>query len=330
MTRLTIGGQVLYNNGTPAAGVGVTIHELDSPGEHDRILDAVTAANGRFSGLSRVWQDREGRVLGVDVPDILRLEFTAREGSRTHRGPFLRLGGDSAPIVLPWAPPRPVTKAERELVQIILVSDGYTGAERAMYEFIEVATEGLTTTILGPHYKRLTFVKGADATRAGVVSALDAAAGRSGVEAVDLLFTTHGSGSKLTVADGEIDDTVLGEAITGRLSSARRAKLRMVFSTACFGETHLDMWSDVGFTEASGAEGIYADSAVSYAPFLTAWATERTFAEAVAMANAADVGNAADNAARAFYQARNKPEAALVDSDRVRAGTGTTRIYSTP
>lgn len=331
MARLTIGGQVLYNNSTPAAGANVTIRDLDSPGEDDLIFEDTTGADGRFSGRSREWQDREGRFLGVDVPDILRLEFTAREGSRTHRGPFLRLGGDSAPIVLPWGPPRPVTKADRELVQIILVSDGYTGAERAMYEFIEVASEGLTTTILGPHYRRVTFVKGLDATLEKVVSALKAAAGRSGVEAVDLLFTTHGTGNKLELADGGVDDTVLGAAITGRLSPAERAKLRIVFSTACFGETHLDMWSDVGFTEASGAEGIYADSAVSYAPFLTAWAAERTFAQAVAAANAADVGDAADKAARAFYQARNMAvEAARVDSDRVRFGAGSTRIYSTP
>ena len=251
-------------------------------------------ADGRFSGRSLEWKDREGRVLGIDIPDILRLEFTARADGRTHRGPFLRNGSSSAPIILPFGPPRPVTKAERELVQIILVSDGYTGAERAMYEFIEVATEGLTTAILGPHYQRMTFVKGAAATLDGVTSALNAAAGRSGVEAVDLLFTTHGSGSKMTLADGEVKDTTLGSAITSRLSPARLAKLRIVFSTACFGETHLDMWTDVGFTEASGAEGIYADSAVSYAPFLTAWAAERTFAEAVAAANAADVRNAAD------------------------------------
>jgi hypothetical protein len=330
MARLTIGGQVLYANATPAAGARVTIDDLDSPGEHDRILDAVADADGRFSGRSLEWKDREGRVLGIDIPDILRLEFTARADGRTHRGPFLRNGSSSAPIILPFGPPRPVTKAERELVQIILVSDGYTGAERAMYEFIEVATEGLTTAILGPHYQRMTFVKGAAATLDGVTSALNAAAGRSGVEAVDLLFTTHGSGSKMTLADGEVKDTTLGSAITARLSPARLAKLRIVFSTACFGETHLDMWTDVGFTEASGAEGIYADSAVSYAPFLTAWAAERTFAEAVAAANAADVGNAADQAARAFYLARNLPvPAAQVDSDRVRAGTGTTRVYST-
>src|SRR5687768_7981254 len=182
MARLTIGGQVLYANATPAAGARVTIDDLDSPGEHDRILDAVADADGRFSGRSLEWKDREGRVLGIDIPDILRLEFTARADGRTHRGPFLRNGSSSAPIILPFGPPRPVTKAERELVQIILVSDGYTGAERAMYEFIEVATEGLTTAILGPHYQRMTFVKGAAATLDGVTSALNAAAGRSGVE----------------------------------------------------------------------------------------------------------------------------------------------------
>lgn len=87
----------------------------------------------------------------------------------------------------------------------------------------------------------------------------------------------------------------------------------------------------MGFTEASGSEGTYADSAVSYAPFLTAWAGEKTFAQAVDAANAADVLDAQDNIARAYYLATGRPRnAAAVDSDRVRAGAGQSRIYSTP
>jgi len=331
MSRLSIGGQVQYNDFTPAAGTQVTIHELDSPGEHDRIFDATADAAGRFSGRSREWQDREGRLLGVDIPDILRLEFTARVDGQTHRGPFLRNGGRSVPIILPWGPPKPVSKTERELVQAILVSQDLVGAERALYEFIELSTETLTRTVLGPVYGRTTFLKGSAVTLDGLVAALGTAAGRPGVEAVDLLFTTHGTTDEVVFFEGRTAEEDLREALVNGLSPAKRAKLRIVFSTACFGATHLDTWIAAGFSEASGAEGIYADSAVSYAPFLTAWATEHTFADAVAAANAADVLDAADNAARAFYLAQNEPDnAAKIDSDRLRAGTGTTRIYSNP
>lgn len=330
MSRLNIGGQVLYNDFTPAGGARVTILDLDSPGEDDRIFDDTADVDGRFSGRSKEWKDREGSVFGVDIPDILRLEFVAKVNGTTHQGPFLRSGGTSAPIVLPGPPPKPVAKAERELVQVILLSDAYHGAERALYEFIEDSSETLTRNILGPVYRRMTFLKGSAATLQGLVDALGAAAGRPGIEAVDLLFTTHGSGNEVVFADGRLDDTAVRDAVR-TLPAEKLAKLRVVFSTACFGATHLDSWIGAGFTEASGAEGIYADSAVSYAPFLVAWAAERTFAEAVAASNAADVLNAADNVAKAFYLAQNKPaNAAAVDSDRVRAGTGASRIYSTP
>ena len=330
MSRLSIGGQVLYNDFTPAAGAQVTIVELDSPGEDDRIFDDTTDADGRFSGRSTEWQDREGRLFGVDVPDIQRLDFIAKVNGTTHKGPFLRNGSTSAPIVMPVPPPKPVAKAERELVQIILLSPDYVDAERALYEFIESSTETLTRSILGPVYRRMTFLKGSAATLPGLVDALGTASGRPGIEAVDLLFTTHGTGNKVLLAEGQLADTAVRDAVR-TLSPAKRAKLRIVFSTACFGATHLDSWIGAGFTEASGAEGIYADSAVSYAPFLVAWAAERTFAQAVAAANAADVLDAADNVAKAFYLAQNKPDsAAKIDSDRVRAGTGTSRIYSTP
>ncbi|MGH7187246.1 MAG: hypothetical protein ACREIB_13335, partial [Pseudomonadota bacterium] len=332
MPRMNIAGRVLYSDLIPAAGVKVVIRDLDGTGgrEDDRIFNAVADADGRFAGLTDDWLDREGRVFGVDIVDILRLEFTATAlDGRSHRGPFLRLDDrNSAPIIFPFPAPKPVSKAERELVQVILLSQNLTGGERALYEFIELASETLAQSTLGGSYRKITTVKGPAATLAGFVAALKAAAGRSGIEAVDLLFTTHGISNKVVLAEGKLPESQVLDALL-TLPAAARTKLRMVFSTACFGETHLDTWMAAGFTDASGAQGVYADSAVSYAPFLTSWALQRTFAEAVAAANAADVLDAADNAARAFYTARNKPQTAdLIDSTRVRAGTGASRIYT--
>src|SRR3954469_21952426 len=78
MTRLNIAGQVLYADFTPAAQASVKIVEQDRlpGGDNDRILTRTTDANGRFSGLSAEWNDREGVLFGVDVPDVLQLTFT--------------------------------------------------------------------------------------------------------------------------------------------------------------------------------------------------------------------------------------------------------------
>ena len=61
----------------------------------------------------------------------------------------------------------------------------------------------------------------------------------------------------------------------------------MVFSTACFGESHRTAWREAGFKTVSGSKKIYADSAASYVPFLSAWAVGGTFGASVLAANVA-------------------------------------------
>jgi hypothetical protein len=62
MAKLQISGQVLYNNLTPAPNAHIEIWELDlgPGGVNDKILSRTTDDQGRFSGLSSEWEDREG------------------------------------------------------------------------------------------------------------------------------------------------------------------------------------------------------------------------------------------------------------------------------
>src|SRR4051794_36934012 len=180
-----------------------------------------------------------------------------------------------------------------------------SSAASALYEFIESSAQALTQTLLAGKYRKVTYLTGTSATLANFITALNTAAG-SNIEAVDVIFTTHGRTSEVVFADGEATTEQLKQALQ-TLSPPKGKKLRAVFSTACYGESHLGAWIAGGFNEASGSEGIYADSAVSYAPFLSAWASEKTFAQAVAAANAADAFNVTDNVAKAYYTARNLP-----------------------
>lgn len=325
--QITIAGRVLYNDGTPAADARVEIWDedgiIDGVTGDDRVLRTNTAPDGTFGGQG-IWLKDE-----AFGPDLLVLRFVVTVNGRHYKGSFFRLGAKSVPIVLRDGPPKPVQKSERELLQVILLAD-YEDRERDLYDFVEVATEGLTRQILGGTYNKITFIKGPEATVDNVVAAVSAAAGRSGVEAVDLIWSTHGNTDRVVLADRSMDSDDFLKAFED-LSDAHRAKLRVCFSTACFGQTHLDMWQRLGFSDASGSKRMYADSALSYAPLLTAWAAERTFAEAVMAANAADIGDVADEAARAFYRAKGDTASAkMIDSTRVRAGSGATRVYSTP
>ncbi|MCJ8504316.1 transthyretin-like family protein [Kocuria flava] len=331
MPRLRISGRINYMDGVPADGVEITIIERDlgPGGSDDSILKETTDANGRFSGLSKEWKDREGRQWGIDLPDILNLTFVVKDGNRTHKGPFVRLGDSSAPIVLPFLPRKPVPKSKRQLVQIVLLSDGLKGADRLLYRFIEESAKGLVNTVLGPNYHRITCFEGPQVTLPRFADAVETAGG-AGTDAVDLMINLHGTTDKLEFADGRHTASEVAAALR-RLPPRVRTTFRCVFSTACFGASHIDEWLGAGFSDAAGSERISADAQTSFAPMLGAWALEKTFAESVQAANGADPLRVADHTARAYFTARGRDaDASEIDSVRRRGGRGSTRIYSTP
>jgi len=330
MAKIHISGSVVYNDMSPAPNAAVQIWDLDlgPGGQHDHILTRTTDNDGRFSGLSSEWKDAEGVVLGIPVLDVLNLEFRVTVDNKTHSGPFFMGHGNSLPIILPFPPPKPVSKAERDLVQVIFLSDGFTGGERALYQFIEASSESFVALGLGPLYRHIHVLKGNDATLAAFKSTLQIAATASGVAAVDVMFNTHGNTDRVVFKDGTKTTTIVKGDLNG-LSASTRAKFRAVFSSACFGATHLSMWRDIGFTVADGAAKIYADSALSFPAMVGKWAAEGRFAEAVQLANA--VGDPADNLAKAYYNTIGRPDdAAQVDSTRTMVGDGLVRIYSLP
>ena len=84
-----------------------------------------------------------------------------------------------------------------------------------------------------------------------------------------------------------------------------------------------------GFKAASGSLGVYADSASSYVPFLTAWALGQSFGSAVTIANLADPLHFWDGLANATFLA-NTPFAGQANSTRVTSGNTSLTIDGNP
>ena len=220
----------------------------------------------------------------------------------------------------------PVSKAQRE---VVIFSPGLaqgTGAERVFYDFVEFSAVALATGALGTRYNVVHIVRGAAATRAGLANKLEAIASKASIRAVDLVFVTHGLTDEVVLADARWTIQAVRDRIRNTLTLAERAKLRMVFSTACFGSSHRTAWREAGFKTVSGSRKIYADSAASYLPFLSAWALGGTFATSVTAANLAGAPSGWDTAAASWFLARGATEnAANVDSNRLTSGnTGLT------
>jgi hypothetical protein len=226
-------------------------------------------------------------------------------------------GSGPAPVVN-------IPKEQRDAVLFVanLASPSMEGYEKSFYEFVTFSAESIGKTFLQPNYRAVHIVKGTDATLAALTAKLNTAASTQAVKAVDLIFVTHGLNEKVAFVDAKRSMDEVKQAIVAGLSASDRAKLRAVFSTACFGASHRDGWIGAGFNVASGSKGVYADSGTSFPAFLTAWSSGLTFAAAVKAANDSDPLRVQDKAAVSVMRSFGTPDKFLNDVDSVRVVTG--------
>lgn len=131
MPKLKIGGQVLYSDmRTVAKNATVRVYDLDQGGNgNDEIFSGNTNNDGKFSGLSKDWLDKNTikiptpfGTLNQEIPDTLLLEFRVNADGRTHKGPYFHtVDYSSMPIVLPFPPP---TQERDETVTNIICFSG--------------------------------------------------------------------------------------------------------------------------------------------------------------------------------------------------------------
>jgi hypothetical protein len=224
----------------------------------------------------------------------------------------------------------PVTKAQRELVIVSADMSQGDALERGLYDVIEWSGVVLATGTLALRYNAVHILKDAAATRATLVSTLREVASKPSIRAVDLVFVTHGRTDSVLFSNAEVSIGSVRDRILANLTVDQRAKLRMVFSTACFGASHRLAWRAAGFKTVSGSREIYADSAASYQPFLTAWLAGVNFGLSVTAANAAGAGSPWDGIASAWYLSKGSPNWQHVDSFRVTQGTTGLTIGTMP
>ena len=224
-----------------------------------------------------------------------------------------------------------VSKTQREAIIFITNLSQGSSLEQQFYDVVEFAAAALGQGSLTPNYQKVTTIQGSGATLTALRNALKTAANKSGIKAVDLIFVTHGLSGEVLFADGRKTMDQVKADLVNNLTAAQRSKLRMIFSTACFGSSHRTKWRDAGFKTASGSQGIYADSALSYPAFLGSWIVGANFSTAVGVANAADALRISDNAAKAWFNSKNRQDLAnQVNSNRLVSGSSSLTIGTMP
>jgi hypothetical protein len=92
---------------------------------------------------------------------------------------------------------------------------------------------------------------------------------------VDLIVFLHGGKNSLRFSDTNRSMASVVEAIQD--ANIPASKLRMVYSSACYGASQADDWVSAGFNCASGSKACNANGAVELLPFLLKWREGKTF-----------------------------------------------------
>ena len=173
----------------------------------------------------------------------------------------------------------PVDKSGRALLVVNSLVAGGEPKYRWLYEFCEASGVAVAETLLRPHYARYRKLTAPNATRAAFLQALQALGGEPGVKAIDLLLMLHGSENRLhfdggAIRTGDLRGELAGLGLGGRL--------RMVYSTCCYGDSHSDDFVAGGFRAAVGSAAVNTNAATEYPTVLTLWAAGSTLKDAVA------------------------------------------------
>jgi hypothetical protein len=95
------------------------------------------------------------------------------------------------------------------------------------------------------------------------------------------------------------NDTVPSDALRDNIAKLKIGrKLRMFYTTACYGATHAQDMVQAGFTCGAGAIGVNANSASEYPEFLARWVAQDTFVDCINKSYNALATNLAENQAK--------------------------------
>ncbi|HEX8246657.1 MAG TPA: hypothetical protein VF599_00610 [Pyrinomonadaceae bacterium] len=217
-----------------------------------------------------------------------------------------------------------VTKSARALVALINVQDHVPRNVRWLYQFID-ASGAAASDLLAINYGRYVKLYGKNATRTRFFNVLKDLKKDDSVRAIDVLVMLHGLDKKLIFVDETYDTEQLAADIKALDLSN---KLRLLYSTACYGFSHTGDFVNAGFSAAVGAKKVNANAAAEVPVLFTMWARGARLRRAVAAGESPITRLPADEVARWFGRINKTAWRDDVDSDKVIIGNDGITIAS--
>jgi hypothetical protein len=164
---------------------------------------------------------------------------------------------------------------------LVIISELVTAGRpefREVYRWLQNNGASLPRNTIGHLYGTVRTLTGVNATTTRFVNALRELTSMPTIKEVDVILHLHGAPNKLYFANGPITMSALRDRIAA-LEAGNR--LRALYSTACFGSSHADDFVQAGFTCASGAVAVNANSPIEFPVFLTLWAGGAKFKDCI-------------------------------------------------
>lgn len=194
---------------------------------------------------------------------------------------------------------KPAQAAIERQNRVLLVTANLTtfGQPRLqwLYQFLDASAVSMAQLMMLPHYRSVYVLSGANATSTKWVDNLATLAGKAENKAVDSFIHLHGAPGTLYFANGAKSSASLKSSILAKNIGNR---LRLLYSTACFGASHAQDLVNAGFNAASGSRGVNANSSFEYPMIMTQLGLGNTFAQAINAGNDAGMRALHDGLAR--------------------------------
>jgi len=211
-----------------------------------------------------------------------------------------------------------VSKDERALLVVVNFSTGGEPRFQWLYEWMDANAVVVAELMMKPHYRHIDTLTGDNVTSSNFVNRIISLAQDPQTKVLDVFLNLHGSPGTLHFDDGSITSSDL----KSQLQAANlKNRLRLLYSTACYGANHAPDFVGAGFRVASGAVGVNANQVYDYPLQLYHWGTYKTYESAVKAGNNPALMKMQDTLARAFFGDD-------VNSEKIIEGKKHTRISS--
>jgi hypothetical protein len=200
---------------------------------------------------------------------------------------------------------------------------------KQLYSFVEKQGVSLASALCRNFYRDLHVVSGPSATDEQLVRTIERCLENDMIEEIDLIVHMHGQESggmcfaNRVENGGTVSGTVPAEDVADDIRQlAGQDRLRMYYTTACYGAVHAEAMIDAGFSCSAGAVGVNTNAHFEYPRFLNLWRTLRPFEVSVRRAFNTSASRLSDEAARRL----NPDRFQNVDSRKRIFGDGTVTI----